>query len=195
MRYWNIALVAALLVSLLSVASEARPKVKVASDGFPTGQATPEGAAADLARAYIQKDPALFRRVCIRPYGRGSGRNEYVRYLDGVSRSLKEELEKGTPPSDNPKKIGRVFAVRPMSRNGPASYGYAGFDFQEVMFVDVEVELNDGARFLRRTLVIKDHDGKWYVHPVPKVDPLLCYGLEQESASVKTFAQVYEIEK
>ncbi len=33
--------------------------------------------------------------------------------------------------------------------------GYAVFDFQEVMFVDVEVLLRNGSKLLRRTMVIK----------------------------------------
>jgi len=78
--------------------------------------------------------------------------------------------------------------------NGPASAGYAGFDFQDVMFVDVEVQLGNGRKHLRRDLVIKDHDGKWYVHPVPDVSPLLSMGLFDEKPSVQLFNAVYEIE-
>jgi hypothetical protein len=53
------------------------------------------------------------------------------------------------------------------------------------MFVDIEVALRGGGKHVRRTLVIKDQDGKWYAHPVPEVSPLLSYGLDEESASVQ----------
>jgi hypothetical protein len=52
------------------------------------------------------------------------------------------------------------------------------------MFVDVEVLLHDGKQLLRRTMVIKDRDGRWYVHPVPDVSPLLSSGLYDETPSV-----------
>lgn len=87
----------------------------------------------------------------------------------------------------------KVFGARHLSKNGPASYGYAGFDFQ-VVFVDVEVVLNSGSSHLRRTMVILDHDGKWYVQPVPDVDPLLSWGIYDEKPSVQVFSEVYELE-
>lgn len=87
----------------------------------------------------------------------------------------------------------KVFAARYLSKNGPASYGYAVLDFQDVMFVDVEVVLHSGNRHIRRTMVIKDRDGKWYAHPVPDLSPLLSYGLYDESASVLLFTDVYGV--
>jgi hypothetical protein len=88
-----------------------------------------------------------------------------------------------------------VFASRPLSRSGPASYGYAVFDFQDVRFVGVGVFLHDGGRALNRTLVIKDRSGKWYVHPLPGSSPLLSFGLNEESASTTDFSEVYRIER
>jgi hypothetical protein len=196
-RYLHAAWITVVLVALLACctfsSSEAKPRLKVAPDGFPTGQATPEGTASDLARAFMKRDVTLFRSVCIRPYGKGRARTEYPKYLDGVSDHLKQQKE--SLALDDPKEISKVFAARHLSRNGPASYGYAGFDFQDVMFVDVEVMLNSGSKHLRRTLVIKDRDQKWYVQPVPDVDPLLSYGLYDEKPSVQSFADVYEIQR
>ena len=60
----------------------------------------------------------------------------------------------------------------------------AVYDFQDVMFVDVEVILLNGNTNLHRTMVIKDRHGKWYVHPAPNVSPLLSHGLNEESASL-----------
>ena len=146
-----------LLVASLVGSSVAKPRLKVAADGFPTGQATPEGAASDLARAFIAGDAVGFRNICIRVYGGGQTRAEYTQYINGVSDHLKQ---KENPSPDDPKRIATVFAARHLSKNGPSSYGYATFEFQDVMFVDVEVVLQSGNKHLRRTMVIKDRDGK-----------------------------------
>ena len=74
-----------LLVASLVGSSAAKPRLKVAADGFPTGQATPEGAASDLARAFIVGDAVGFRNICIRAYGGGQARVQYSQYLNGVS--------------------------------------------------------------------------------------------------------------
>jgi len=193
MRCRKKALLIMLLVCSIFSISAAKPRLRLAADGFPTGQDTPEGAASDLARAFMTRDALGFRHICIRPYGDGQARAEYTEYLDGVSNNLKREI--ATPPPDSPQKIVKVFAARHLSKNGPASYGYASFDFQDVMFVDVKVALHNGKQHVRRTMVIKDRDGKWYTHPVPDVSPLLSYGLYDESASVHLFSDVYDVER
>jgi hypothetical protein len=180
-----------LLFSSCISSAAAKPKLKVANDGFPTGQDTPEGAASDLARAFMARDAARFRSICIRPYGAGQSRADYMGYLDGVTAHFRQKDR--TPSPDDPKKILTVFAARHLSKNGPASYGYAVLDFQDVLFVDVEVLLHGGNRQIRRTMVIKDRDGKWYTHPVPDVSPLLSYGLYDESGSVLSFTDVYDV--
>jgi hypothetical protein len=182
-----------LLACTLISASAAKPRLKVAGDGFPTGQGTPEGAASDLARAFMTQDALRFRSTCVRPYGAGKARAEYTEYLDGVSSHLKQEHK--SPSPDSPKKIVKVFAARHLSKNGPASYGYASFDFQNIMFVDVEVELLSGKRISRRTMVIEERDGQWYTHPVPDVSPLLSDGLYDESPSNQLFTSVYDVER
>ena len=169
----------------------AKPKVNTASDGFPTGQDTPEGVATDLARAFITADGARFRSICIRPYNAGQPRADYVGYLNGVLEHFKQA--KGSS-ADDPVKVVMVFAARHLSKRGPASYGSAAFDFQDVMFVDIAIALRGGKNHLRRTMVIKDRDGKWYVHPVPDVSPLLSLGLYDESPSVQVFTDIYDIQ-
>jgi hypothetical protein len=180
-----------LLFGSLADRSAAKPRLKVAADGFPTGQATPEGAASDLARAFIAGDAVGFQSICVRAYGGGQARAEYTQYLNGVSDHLKQ---KRSPSPDDPMRIATVFAARHLSKNGPSSYGYATFEFQ-AMFVDVEVVLQSGNKHLRRTMVIKDRDGKWYAHPLPDVSPLLSDGLYDENASVQKFADTYDVER
>jgi hypothetical protein len=62
------------------------------------------------------------------------------------------------------------------------------------MFVDIGVYIHSGERAFNRTLVIKDRDGKWYVHPAPSASPLLSEGLNKENASVLDLTDVYELE-
>ena len=176
-------------------ADKAKPKLKVAADGLPSGHDTPEGAACDLARAFIKRDAALFTNTCIRLYGGGKGPADYAEFLKSTVESMKAEAARKDGPARGPKFIGKVFAARRLSKNGPASYGYAAFGFEEVMFVDVGVILHSEKQELNRTLVIKDKDGKWYVHPMPNVSPLLSAGLHDETASKQDFGDAYEIQE
>jgi len=184
-------------VALCSVAADrtAKPRLRVAADGFPSGHDTPEGAACDLARAFISRDIALFTNTCVRPYGGGKAREDYAAFLRSTVQSMEKEAARQQPSPGGPRSIGKVFAARHLSRGGPASYGYAAFDFQDIVFVDVGVVLHNGNRALNRTLVIRDRDGKWYVHPAPGVSPLLSTGLNDESPSDRDFAEAYEIQK
>ena len=189
----------ALALSILSLSIAAgqtpKPKLRVSNDGFPAGHDTPEGVAADLARAFIHSDVALFWATCVTPFGAGKNRDEYSKFLQNVANRMKQEARTKVPSLNNPKNIGKVFAARHLSRNGPASYGYASFGFQDVMFVDVGVFLQDGETALNRTLVVKGKDGKWYVHPAPDLSPLLSEGLNEEKASIRDFSDVYDVQK
>jgi hypothetical protein len=170
-----------------------RPALRVAPDGFPAGHETPEGTACDLARAFIGRDVALFADTCIKPFTSGETGQQYAAFLEQVVESMRQEAARAQPSPGGPRVIGKVFAARRLSRNGPASYGYAVFGFQDVQFVDVGVFLHNGDRSLTRTLVIRDRDGRWFVHPLPASAPLLAHGLNQESASVTDFSEVYRI--
>jgi hypothetical protein len=189
--------ICALMTILCVTAADAiaKPKLKVAADGFPSSHDTPEGAACDLARAFVKRDSALFTNTCVRLYGGGKAREGYAAFLMSTVESMKQEAAKKESSPGGPKSIGKVFAARHLTKDGPASYGYAVFDFQDIMFVDVGIFLYNGHRSITRTLMIKDKDGKWYVHPIPSVSPLLSAGLNEESPSKKDFSEAYEIEK
>jgi len=173
----------------------AKPKLRVAADGLPSGHDTPEGVACDLARSFIKGDEKLFATTCIRLYAGGNGPKAYAKFLQETVQSIKAEAVKKEPSPQGPKAIGKVFAARHLSKSGPVSYGYAAFDFEDIMFVDIGVYLHNGERAMNRTLVIKDRDGKWYVHPAPSVSPLLSEGLNEEKASVLDLTDVYELEQ
>jgi len=126
-----------------------KPEINLAKDGYPSGHATPEGAACDLARAFINRDSKLFRQTCIKPFGGGENKKAYTEFLAKVAESIDAAAKKDEALSGGPKKISKVYAARHLSLNGPASTGYAMVDFYDIMFVDVEVELvSNMARFL-----------------------------------------------
>jgi hypothetical protein len=170
-----------------------RPILKVEKDGYPSGHDTPEGAACDLARAFIQRDAALFKETCIPLFGGGQNRDAYKAFLDSAKQGIEAEQQKTVPSPSGPKSIGKLFAARHLSLDGPASAGYALFNFNDVMFVDVGVIRQDGKRQLVRTLVIEDSTNHWFVHPDPGDAPLLSMGLNDEKPSQQDFRQAYQV--
>jgi hypothetical protein len=181
--------------SLIGIAQTKKPVLKVEKDGFPSGHATPEGAACDLARAFIKHDPALFKSACIKPFGGGENSKQYAAFLKQMSQQMVLEEKKAAPSPGGPRVVVKLFAARHLSKSGPVSYGYAAFSFKDVQFVDVGAMLHDGSRRLNRTLVIQDSDGKWYVHPLPSSSPLLSAGLNEEKPSSRDFSEAYTIQK
>lgn len=161
---------------------------KVPAEAFPAGHNTPEGAACDLARAFIQHDAVLFTNTCLPSFGGGENRVNYKQFLDGTTAAILAEATKTEPSPGGPRAITKVFAARHLSLDGPASYGFAVCGFTDVMFVDVEAVLYNGQCFLNRTLVVQLSNGKWFVHPVPELDKLLSAGLNDESDSTQEYS-------
>jgi hypothetical protein len=180
---------------LLARSEETKPPLKVASDGWPAGHATPEGIACDFARAFIKRDPALLTNSCLRPFGDDELRKKYQEFLGSTIDGIKQEAARVTASPGGPKQIGKLYAARPFSKSGPASYGRASFGFQEVEFVDVGVFLQSGAPSVTRTLVVQGKNGLWYVDPAPRLTPLLSDGLNDEAKSTKDFTQAYAVQK
>ena len=173
-----------------------KPKLKLAADGFPSGHATPEGTACDLARAFIANDAALFTTTCLPPYGNDTVRDEYKTFVHGVAESMvKTRVFKLDLAADGPKSIFKVFAARHLSHPGPVTYGQVAFDFQDVMFVDIDGLLNNGEHAINRTLVVRMKDGQWYVHPAPQLSTLLSEGLDDEGPSMQDFSEGYDLER
>jgi hypothetical protein len=158
------------------------------ADGFPGGHDSPEGAACDLARAFIGRNVDLFRLACLSPFGGGESRRDYEGFLERTEADIRAEAADATPSPAGPKILAKLFAARHLSLDGPASYGYAAFGFRDVMFVDVGVISGDEKPTLCRTLVIQNADGKWFVDPDPQAHPLLCAGLDDESRSTQDFS-------
>ena len=181
--------------SLLAADSGVKPALKVAPDGFPSGHGTPEGAASDLARAFIRRDAVLFTNTCVRIYSGGQSGADYAAFLKSAIAGMRAEAAKKTPSPDSPKAIGKVFAARHLGRTTPVTYGRTTFKFQDIMFVDVGVFLYNGGHALFRTLVIKDSNGRWYAHPAPALAPSLSTGLNDEAKSKRDFSEAYTVKK
>ena len=148
---------------------------------FQRVYATPEGAACDFARAFISRDTVKFEAVTLQPFGGGESRSQYEAFLKDTKTAISEESRR--PADRGPREIAKVFAARALSRSGPASYAYAAFNFADVKFVDVVVELHGGGTSTNRTLVVKDSAGRWLVDPAPGIHPMLSAGLNEETAS------------
>src|SRR5262245_50322269 len=106
------------VVSPTVAIAQSKPTIRIAGDGFPTGRETPEGAAADLARAFIAKDAEAFKRVSIRVYSKGQSAQDYEAFLKSVMSDIASEKARTVPSPTGPRAIGKVFAVRQLSRNG-----------------------------------------------------------------------------
>jgi hypothetical protein len=172
-----------------------KPMLKVGADGWPSGHDTAEGAACDLVRALINRDEKLFCSACIRLYVGGKGPDRYAQFLTETVQNIRKEAARKNPSPRGPRKIAKVFAARHLTLSGPSSFGYAAFDFRDLMFVDADLDLYNGEKSSMRLLVIRDRDGKWYVHPAPNVTPLLCQGLDQEKPSTVELSDAYDLQK
>lgn len=151
---------------------------------FPSGQNSPEGVACDMARAFINADKTLWLRINNPTLTRPN--TEANDFVENISKQMEEMATIDTKDRPGPKGILRVYKARHLSMNGPASYGYAVLNFEDVMFVDVVVLNSHGTEYLNRTLVVKDNS-KWYVVPRPDLVSLLSAGLNSESKSIDLF--------
>jgi len=185
----NITFILFILLIGMNTYSDDAINIKLDNDGFPTGHETPEGIACDLARALRDNNSDLFLNTCLT----FENSTEYNDFIKMVTTDLNEHKKNKTTNPLNPKNIGKVFSPRHLSKDGPASYGYALFNFMDVMFVDIGVYLNNGEKCLNRTFVVKKSDNKWYVLPCPTISPLLSDGLNEESMSTEDFRDKYTV--
>jgi hypothetical protein len=176
-----------ILAAAFVLVVEASASIKTAGDGFPTGAETPEGAACDFFRAIIHRDPVMFLDICLKPYGDPSTRRNYEQYLQSAISQMKQEASLSEPSPLGPRSIETCYAARHLTAIGPASYGQTSLGFDDVMFVDLKVNLQNGNSQFYRTLLLQKNK-RWSVHPQPDLSPLLISGLAEESKSHETFA-------
>ena len=158
-------------------------KEKIAEDGFPTGQETPEGAACDAIRAFGNCDHEAWLSLLVRPiYGDGDQNQEYEKFKNFKV----EEAKKYAQRSDRPKvRLVKVFKSRSFSTNGPVSAAFALLDFQDNQFVDMHVQIGENVHQMRYQMLL-DQDDKWYFNPRPDLSsPLVSMGLNEEEDSTE----------
>lgn len=157
--------------------------VEISADGFPTGSTSPEGIACDLTRAFMTADDQLWKSVCFGQVGESSN-DEYAKFIDEMSGKMDAMKEKAPSQRGGPKEIMTVYKARDFSLSGPASYGYAAMNLNDVKFVDVAVTMWDDSTYINRTLVLQTSDNRWYAMPRPDLFRLLSMGLNTETDSV-----------
>lgn len=166
-------------------APKSAPVEQIAADGFPTSQATAEGAACDVQRAMIVADATAWRSVCFTTTPGTPQRDAYLDFLDERMRVIEHVKSTGNF-AGGPKAIAGVFKARSLSKPEPGAYGNAVMRFDEVKFVDVKTVMMDGSDFTNRLLMVRDEgDQRWYHIPRPDLFPMLSDGLSGESASVE----------
>lgn len=161
------------------------PSPLIMGDDYPSGQLTPEGVACEMARAFINADEKLWRTI---NNPKLVGRKlELKVFVDTMAGQMNEMAALDFEKRPGAKKITQVYKARHLSKNGPSSYGWATFNFNDVMFVDVITELANGQLSETRTLVVQDEDEKWYVLPRPDLYPILSMGLNKEASSTEIY--------
>jgi hypothetical protein len=154
-------------------------------DAFPKGTASPEGVAADLARAFIESRVDVFDKACLQLDAKRSPAE--FKYQAALALLRSEILAHAKQPAaeGDPIAIKRVYRARRLSREGPASAAYAIFDLRDLQFVDVQVELKARGVQTVRTLVVQTPGAGWKAIPRPDLLPLLSMGLNDEPESTE----------
>ena len=158
----------------------------IADDGFPTGHATPEAAAADFVRAIIKADPDLLRESSLQLPSDSESTILHNQFLDQTESELRAAPGSLAPDIADAQNIKAVYRARPLTSPEPKSYGFTVLNVRDVRFVDIEAEMFDASTFSNRTLVVQTAlDKRWYAIPRPDFFPRLSEGLNQEPESTE----------
>ncbi len=158
--------------------------VNAFASNLPTGSTSPEGVACDMATAFINADSGLWKKVVLK-----LKKPEYEQFIEDVSQQMDWQATLPAKERIGPKIVGIVFAMSPLSKNGPNSYAYAAMNLEEIGYVDVVVQNHDGSKEMNRTFVARKDD-VWYALPRPDLFPLLTAGLNQEPVSKSVVYQI-----
>jgi len=154
------------------------------AEGHPAGNATPEGAACDMATAFINADSKLWNEVVLK-----HKKSEYKQFISEISKEMDIQSKLSVNERVGPKLIGIVFEVGKLSKNGPNSYAYAAMNIDQIGYVDIGVMNHDGTQAMNRTFVAKKKS-IWYALPRPDLFPLLTAGLNNEPSTKKVVYQL-----
>jgi|GEM_PF-1602736 len=156
------------------VASSAVKSERNGKDGFPTGQATPEGAACDLVRAYIDRNFELFNsarhaRVC---ENRNDPHRYYALFLKHASFSHRSKSFNAETLPNSLVRLSKVYSARSAAPEDAETrrhwkMGLTLNFIEDEVFVDVVAVDSEGRDYLHRTIVHKHKykNGNWLARP------------------------------
>ncbi|MEO1129201.1 MAG: hypothetical protein AAFX05_05755 [Planctomycetota bacterium] len=153
----------------------------LAEDGYPTGRSTPEGAAADLTRAFVENDFEQFLAVAVEPFGEGESLQCYQTYYEGMEPRVK------VPFVD---RIVEMYESRPLRNPVAQPLAETLLGATDIRFCDVVFARLTGAEMLQRTLVVQMPDGEWRAIIKPDCFPDLFEGLFDETDSTRLIEPV-----
>jgi len=133
------------------------------------GLTTPEAAAEELFRAYIELDAQRFRRACARPFGDPRTRAHYERFVNGAEAEIRKARRGGLPPEGAPVDL---IAVRPAT-DLPSTYrsaaAYDAMANRSAVLVEVDAYLAGRGIETSRVIVLRDSGGQWGAAPRPEL--------------------------
>ncbi len=170
----------ALLLSLAACASNPGERRTAAAEltaddlVLPASQqwgalSTPEAAAEELVRSYIELDAHRFRRACARPFGDPRTRAQYERFVDGAEAEIRRARAGGLAPEGAPVDL---IAVRPASELPSTFRTAAAYDAMAnrgAVLVEVEAYLAGRGIETSRVIVLRDSGGQWGAAPRPEL--------------------------
>lgn len=161
-----------LLVIGLDAADDPPQPVHAKADACPSGIATPEGVAADMVRAFIDRDSKVFNnsryiRMC---EGRDNPAKYYAAFLENASFANGSEVFNIDDLPNPLQRISKVFSARSVAPPDEASkatwqQSLAFMSLEDRMFVDVVAVDSTGTEFVHRTVVEKHVGGAWFAVP------------------------------
>lgn len=138
------------------------PAIATPAPQLPSGNSTPEGAAVDLARAFIQSDAATFRALCWNAGGKPP--QHYQRFIESVARDIEDAKKLGRQVGGASFSISKVFKARDCRLKDSAFLECCtAFGVLDVRLVDIETPLWGRACRIRTLVVRQQSDQRWYV--------------------------------
>lgn len=130
---------------------------------------TPEGAAEELFRAYIELDAERFRRACARPFGDPRTRAHYERFVEGAAAEIRKAAGGGLPPQGAPVDLIAVHPAQELPSTFRTAAAYDHMSQRSAVLVEVDAYLAGRGVETSRVIVLRDSAGQWGAAPRPEL--------------------------
>jgi hypothetical protein len=130
---------------------------------------TPEGAAEELFRAYIELDAERFRRACARPFGDPRTRAQYKRFIEGAAAEIRKAAGGGLPPQGAPVDLITVHPAEDLPSTFRTAAAYDHMSQRSAVLVEVDAYLAGRGVETSRVIVLRDSAGQWGAAPRPEL--------------------------